>query len=84
MSVKQSPTRCEIASLAKKLVRNDNPQPSQNLMLEVLAKPVSPYRGNKVHVTYFPVMAKTLSALIGDNKGKGNKFIPDFRIIGEK
>jgi hypothetical protein len=51
------------------------------LMQEVLARSGSPNRGNKAHLTYFPVLAATLAAIIEDNKGEGNKFIPDLRII---
>lgn len=51
------------------------------LMQEVLARSGSPNRGNKAHLTYFPVMAAYLAALSGNSRDEGNKFITDLTII---
>jgi hypothetical protein len=51
------------------------------LMQEVLARSGSPNRGNKAHLTYFPVMAAYLAALNRNTRDEGNKFITDLTII---
>jgi len=51
------------------------------LMQEVLARSGSPNRGNKAHLTYFPVLAAYLVTITVDSRGSGNKFLPDLKII---
>jgi hypothetical protein len=54
------------------------------LMQEVLARAGSPNRGNKAHLTYFPVMAAYLAALAEDRNEGENRFLPDLMVIEEK
>jgi hypothetical protein len=51
------------------------------LMQEVLARSGSPNRGNKAHLTYFPVMAAYLADLAIKNGDAVNKLLPGLTII---
>ena len=51
------------------------------LMQEVLARSGSPNRGNKAHLTYFPVMSAYLAGFFGNIGKDARKFIPDLTIF---
>ena len=51
------------------------------LMQEVFARSGNPNRGNKAHLTYFPVLADYLGSLTRHHRGEVNGFIPDLKVI---
>jgi hypothetical protein len=54
------------------------------LMQEVLARAGSPNRGNKAHLTYFPVMAAYLVELAKQTGEVVNKYLPGFTVLQPK
>jgi len=51
------------------------------LMQEVLARAGRPNRGNKAHLTYFPVMASYLAGLPWKYEGNSTENPPEFKAL---
>jgi hypothetical protein len=50
------------------------------LMQEILNRAGFPNRGNKAHLTYFPLLAARLAGFTGI--ADGNRFVPDLKVSG--
>jgi hypothetical protein len=53
------------------------------LMQEVLARSGRPNRGNKAHLTYFPVIADYLGWLAETAGEDSERFLPDLNVLSE-